>query len=89
MFVHVRSKNGPYNLHMLHKNFTYWMQFEFFILSGNLLLRESLFHTVNYLKLFDFILFFVYTLKLLKGPPLVHIFALFWKTYDLLQGLRF
>ena len=63
------------------------MQFKFFILSGNLLLRESPFQIVNCLKLFDFTLFFVYTLKLLKAP-LAHIFALFWKTYDLLQSLR-
>jgi len=34
---------------------------------GNLLLRESPFHIVNCLKLFDFTLFFVYTLQLLKG----------------------
>jgi len=44
------------------------MQFYIFILSGNLLLRESTFHIANCLKLFDFTLFFVYTLKLLKGP---------------------
>jgi len=44
------------------------MQFKFFILSGNLLLRESPFQIVNCLKLFDFTLFFVYTLKLLKAP---------------------
>jgi len=35
----------------------------FFILSGSLLLRESPFHIVNCLKLFDFTLFFVYILK--------------------------
>jgi len=51
------------------------MQFYIFILSGNLLLRESTFHIANCLKLFDFTLFFVYTLKLLKGP-LWHIFLL-------------
>jgi len=32
-----------------------------------LLLRESRFHVVNCLKSFDFKLFFVYTLKLLRG----------------------
>jgi len=68
MFVHVTSKKGPYILHMLHKYyFTCRKQFKFFILSGNLLLRENPFHTANCLKLFDFTLFFVYTLKLLKG----------------------
>jgi len=52
-------------------------------LSGYLLLRESPFHIVNCLKSFDF-------LKLLSGPiwHMMHIiFALFWKTYDLLQSL--
>jgi len=57
-------------------------------LSGNLLLRESPFHIVNFLKSFDFKLFFAYTLKLLWVPcPLTHlhiIFALLWKTCDLL-----
>jgi len=35
---------------------------EIYILFGNLLLRESPFHIVNYFELF-----FVYTLKLLRG----------------------
>ena len=73
-------KKGPYILHMLHKNFTCWKQLKFFILSGNLLLRESPFHIVNCLKLFDFKLFFVYTLKLLKGP-LWHIFLLYFEKH--------
>ena len=80
MFVHVTSKKIPYILHMLHKNFTCWKQFKFFILSGNLLLRESPFGTVNCLKLFDFTLFFIYTLKLLKGP-LWHIFLLYFEKH--------
>jgi len=75
VFVHVTSKNGPYILHMLQKNFTCWKQFKLFILSGNLLLHESPFHVVNCLKLFDFTLCFVYTLKLLKDPSW-HIFLL-------------
>jgi len=43
----------------------------------------------NGLNSFDFKLFFVYTLKLLRSPfgTLAHNFALFWKTYELLQGL--
>ena len=86
LFVHVTSKKCPYILHMLHKNFACWKQFKFFISSGNLLLRESPFDIVNCLKLFDFTSFFVYTLKVIKGPPSTHIFALFWKTYDLLQS---
>ena len=75
MLVHVTSYRGPYILHMLHKNFTCWKQFKFFILSENLLLRESPFHIVTCLQLSDFTLFFVYTLKLLKAP-LWHIFLL-------------
>ena len=73
LFVHVTSKKGPSILNMLHKSFTRWKQFKFFILSGKFLLRESPIHFLNCLKLFDFTLFFVYTLKLLKGP-LWHIF---------------
>jgi len=87
MFVHVTSKKVPYILHMLRKNFACWKQFKFFILSENLLLRERTFHIVNCLKVFDFTLFFVYTLKLLKGP-FGTIFALFWKTYNLFQSLQ-
>jgi len=36
-------------------------------MSGNFLLRESPFHIVNCLKLFNFTFFFVYALTLLKG----------------------
>ena len=46
----------------------------------NLLLRESPFHMVNYLKLFNFALFFVYTLKFLKSP-LWHIFLLYFEKH--------
>jgi len=56
------------------------MQFKFFILSGNLLLRESPFHIVNCLKSFDFTLFIVYTIKLLKGP-LWHIYLLYFEKH--------
>jgi len=62
---------------------------KFFILFRNLLLRESPFHTVNCLKSFNFKLFFVYHITC-WGIPLAHfhiIFALFWKTYDLLRSL--
>jgi len=74
LFVHVTSKKVSYILHMLHKNFTRWKQFKFFILSGHMLLRESPFHIINCLKLVDFALFFVYKLKLLKAP-FWHIFC--------------
>ena len=53
MFVHVISKKGPYILHMLCRNCIRWTQVKFFILSENLLLRESPFHIVNYLTSFD------------------------------------
>ena len=45
-----------------------WKQVKFFILSGNLLLRESTFQIVNFLKSFHFKFFFVYTLNLLRDP---------------------
>jgi len=73
-------KKCPYVLHILHKNFTCWKQFKFFILSGNFLLRESPFHIVNCLKVFNFTLFFVYTLKLLKGP-IWHVFLLYFEKH--------
>jgi len=41
----------------------YSLKVKFFIFSGNLLLLESIVHTVNCLKSFDFKLLFVYTLK--------------------------
>ena len=47
-------------------------------MSGNLLLHENPFHTVNCLKLFNFTLFFVYTIKLLKGS-LWHIFLIYFE----------
>jgi len=47
LFIHVTSKKVTYIWHMLHKNFTRWKRFKFFILSENLLLRESSFHIVN------------------------------------------
>jgi len=80
MFVHVTSKKGPYILHMLHKNFTCWKQFKLFILTGNLLLRESPFHIANCLKLFDFTLFFCLHIKVVKGP-LWHIFLLYFEKH--------
>jgi len=81
------KKGLLYFTHATQKNFSRWKQFKFIILSANLPLRESPFHIVNCLKLFDFTLFFVYTLKLLKDP-LWHFSVLLWKTYDLLQSLR-
>ena len=80
IFVHITSKKGPYILYMLHKNFNGWKQFKFFILSGNLLLRESPFHIINCLKLFDFTLFFAYTLKLVKGS-LRRMFLLYFEKH--------
>jgi len=53
IFVQVISKKAPYILLMQNRNFIRRKQVQFFILSGNLLLRESRFHTVNCLKSFD------------------------------------
>jgi len=63
------------------------MQVKFFILPESLLQLESLFHTANCLKSFDFKLFFVYALR---KPPLAHlhiIFAVCSKINDWLQSL--
>jgi len=49
------------------------LNFHFF---GNLLLRESAYHIVNCLKSFDFLLFFAYSLKLLRGS-LDHLHIIF------------
>ena len=57
---------GHYTFLLLYRNFIRWKQAKFFILPGNLLLRESPFHTVNYLKSFDLKLFFEYTLNWLR-----------------------
>jgi len=57
------SEMGPSVLHMLYRNFIGWKQVKFVIFSRNLL-----FTIVNCLKSFDFKLFLVYTLQLLKGP---------------------
>ena len=52
-------------------------------------MRESPFHIVNCFKSFDFKLFFVYTLNLLKAPlgTFSHEFSLFLQTFDLIQNL--
>jgi len=83
MSVHVTSKNDPYILHMLHKNFTFWKQLKFFILSGNLLLRESPFHVVNCLKLFDFTLISTPALDYIQKKEL----ASFYNTTELIKVL--
>jgi len=65
---------------MIYGNFIRCKQVKFFILSGNLLLRESPFHIAKFLKSFDFKLFFVCLhIKIAEGSLLVHwhiIFAL-------------
>jgi len=86
-------KRVSYILHMIYRNFIRWKQVEFFTLSGNLLLRGSPFHFVNFFYPFDLKLFFVCTLSTYTScwePPLAQlhiIFALFWKKYDVLQSL--
>jgi len=73
---------------MLHKNFICWNQFNVFHFVWKFTSAWKSISHCKFLKLFDFTLFFVYTLQLLKAP-LAHIFALFWNTYDLLQSVRF
>ena len=80
-------KKGPYILHMLHKNFTCWKQFKFFIVWK----IASAWKPISHCKLFEVIWFYIVFclhIKVAKRPPLTHIFALFWKTYDFLQSLR-
>jgi len=62
------SENGLYFTHAIQKLYSLKASVIFFILSGNLLLREGPFHTVNCLQSFVFKLFFTYTLDLLKVP---------------------
>jgi len=57
--------------------------------SANLVLRESPFLIVNCLKSFDFKLFFVYTLNVLKGLfwHVCILFLLYFDKHDLHQSL--
>ena len=77
---------------LLYRNFSRWKQVKFFILSGNLLLREIQFYTVNCLKPFYFKLFFVYTVVLSTQLPILArlrtLFALYWQKYGSLQSLN-
>jgi len=73
-------RKGAYILHIIYRNVIRWKKVKLFILSGNLLLRESIVCTVNCLKSSDFKLFVAYTLKLLRGT-FAHSFALFWQTW--------
>ena len=82
MFVHVTSKKDPCILHMLHKYFTCWKHFKFFILSGNLLLRESPFHIINCLKLFDFTLISTPAFDYIQKKEL----ASFYNTIELIKS---
>ena len=61
------EKRALYFTHATHKLYPL-KEVKFSILSGNLLLRESTFYTINCLKSFDFKLIFVYTFKLLRAP---------------------
>jgi len=67
----------------------YLLKVKFFILFGNLLLRERIIHTANCLKSFYFKLFFVYTScgGAFFFRKFAHNFALFWQIHDLLQSL--
>jgi len=71
------QKEGLYFTHDIHKHYS--LKVKFFILSGNLLLRESIIYAVNCLKSFDFKLFFVHTTygKAFFIRKFAHNFALF------------
>jgi len=73
--IHQKGKRGFLYFFTCYKKLGYLLKASLiFNLSENLFLRESPFHIVNCLNPFDFTLFFVCTLKLLKGP-LWHIFC--------------
>jgi len=64
------------------------MQLKFFILVWKFASARK---SISHCKLFEVTgLYIVLCLhnKVAEGPPLAHIFVLFWKTYDLLQSLQ-
>jgi len=58
-------KGALYFAHGIQK--LYSLKLKFFILSGNLLLRKSAFHSTSSLMSFDLKVSFVNTIKLLSG----------------------
>jgi len=63
------------------------MQFKFFHFVWKF---ASAWKSISHCKLFEVIWFYIALclhIKVVKEPPLAHIFDLFWKTYDLLQSL--
>ena len=85
MFVHVTSKKGPIfyicftNILLAESNLNFYFVWKF----------ASARQSISHCKLFEVIWFYIILclhIKVVKGPPLAHIFALFWKTY--LQSLR-
>jgi len=69
------------NISLAESNFNFYFVWKF----------ASAWNSISHCKLFDaswfYIVFCLHT-KVVKGPPLTYIFALFWKTYDFLQSLR-
>ena len=87
MFVHVTSKKGPIfyicftNILLAESNLNFYFDWKF----------ASAWKSISHCKLFEVIwlnIVLCLHIKFVKGPPLAHIFALFWKTYDLLQSVR-
>jgi len=60
------SERSLYFTHAIQKFYLVQASLIFFMLTGNLLLREGQFHTAKFLKSVDFKLYFAYTLVLLK-----------------------
>jgi len=87
MFVHVTSKKGPIfyicftNILLAESNLNFYFDWKF----------ASAWKSISHCKLFEVIwlnIVLCLHIKFVKGTPLAHIFALFWKKYDLLQSLR-
>ena len=87
MFVHVTSKRAPIfytcytKILLAESNLNFYFVWKF----------ASAWKYISHCKLFEVIWLYIVLclhIKVVKEPPLSHIFALFWKTYDLLQCLR-
>ena len=80
-------KKGPLyfirysNISLAESNLNFYFPWKF----------ASAWKSISHCKLFEAIWFYIVLclhIKVVKGPPFAHNFALFWKTNDLLQSLR-
>ena len=83
-----QCNSASYTKILLHQNFACWKQLKFFHFVWK---SASAWKSISHCKLFEVIWFYIVLclhIKVAKRPPLTHIFALFWNTYDFLQSLR-